>query len=350
MFMRLRLLSILVPALVLSDLALVSFSAGAQADPVKLTPVTVKNFKFPLALVAHQGRVVAIGRDGKPMALRADAGGALRLTPTQMPPHFGDNDRADIIPHASVARGGDIAEAWFAYPSDEYAHGALGDIIEAKGVCLVTSSGEEMSFRLPKGSVFEDLVPRIVDFDGDGQEDIFAVRSYEDAGAAITVLTRRDGKLQIMAEAAPVGISYRWLKPVGIGDFNGDGKQQIAYVQTSHIGGILKLLHRSGGDPKHLVASRVGYGFSNHRGGVPRLVMHAVLDWNGDGAPEIIVPRIGFRELAVIGFDAGEAVLRAVAVFDRAIVVPMVGGHIDDNESLDIAVGLADGRIAALLR
>jgi hypothetical protein len=187
-------------------------------------------------------------------------------------------------------------------------------------VCLVTSSGEEMSFRLPKGSVFEDLVPRIVDCDGDGQEDIVAVRSYEDAGAAITVLTRRDGKLQ------------------------------IAYVQTPHIGGILKLLHRSGDDPKHLVASRVGYGFSNHRGGVPRLAMHAVLDWNGDGALETIVPRIGFRELAVIGFDAGEAVLRAVAVFDRAIVAPMVGGHIDDNESLDIAVGLADGRIAALLR
>ena len=48
-------------------------------------------------------------------------------------------------------------------------------------------------------------------------------------------------ELKVIAESDPIGLSHRWLNPVGAADFDGDGKMEIAVVITPHIGGTLKL-------------------------------------------------------------------------------------------------------------
>jgi len=44
-----------------------------------------------------------------------------------------------------------------------------------------------------------------------------------------------------IAPTAFLGQPYRWLNPLGVGDFDGDGKLDIALVATPHIGGNLRL-------------------------------------------------------------------------------------------------------------
>jgi hypothetical protein len=77
--------------------------------------------------------------------------------------------------------------------------------------------------------------------DGDGTEEVVMVRSYLDKGSALAVLRVSDGALGILAETPAIGQPSRWLNPVGAGDFDGDGRIEVAYVQTPHIGGILRI-------------------------------------------------------------------------------------------------------------
>ncbi|MBT6096172.1 MAG: VCBS repeat-containing protein [Rhodospirillaceae bacterium] len=161
-----------------------------------------------------------------------------------------------------------------------------------------------VTISLDQQSVFEDRVPRLVDLNGDGKDEILAVRSYLDSGAALAVIAPKDGKLAIVAEAASIGLSHRWLNPVGVGDFDGDGRVEAAVVITPHIGGTLQLYEWRG---DKLIADHGAFGFSNHAMGSRQLGLAAVADMNGDGLPEIILPDDTRRDLEVVSFKDGEA-------------------------------------------
>ena len=148
----------------------------------------------------------------------------------------------DALPDGEVVQGkGRVRRAWLVFPTDRYDHAILGDSIEAAGVRVELSSKQQLTFTLPNDSVFEDRYPRLVDLDSDGVDEIVLVRSYLDRGAALVVLKIVAGKLEIMAESDPIGLAHRWLNPVGSGDFDQDGMQELAAVVTPHIGGILTL-------------------------------------------------------------------------------------------------------------
>ena len=101
---------------------------------------------------------------------------------------------------------------------------------------------EERILETPLGpnSVFVDRLARLAEVDGDGRDEVIVVRSYLDAGAALAVYEVRGGALRRMAEAPAIGRPSRWLNPVGLADFDGDGVPELAAVITPHIGGILK--------------------------------------------------------------------------------------------------------------
>jgi hypothetical protein len=215
------------------------------------------------------------------------------------------------LPDGGVAEAMGV-RAWYAAPTDRYRHGVLGDAVEA-GSLIVDSGGLTTRYDLPATAVFEDITPRIVDADGDGTPEILTILAYRDAGAAPALFGLRDGRLVRLAEGAAIGVPNRWLNPAGVADYDGDGTPEIAVIRTPHIGGIL-ILYRWEEAAGRLVEERRLRGFSTHAIGSRALGLALTLDWNGDGTPDLLLPRQNRRELVALSMAGGT--FEELAAFD----------------------------------
>ncbi len=273
-------------------------------------------------------------------------GGKIALAPVAPPEVVAAP--SDIIPHAKVIEGvRNIRATWLAGPTKRYSHGVLGDAVEASALKVELANGGIVSLELAEDSVFEDLTPRIADVDGDGSDEIIVVRSYLSRGAAVAVYRLAGGKLFRQAESDPIGQAFRWLNPVGTGDFDGDGRTEIAVVETPHIGGIL-IFYRIEGDRLVEIARRPG--FSTHAMGSTVLGMAAVLDLNGDGASDVVLPDQGQKVLKAVSYANGEFKTLWSIPNDTRIVTSVVVSDIDGKGSPDLVYGLADGRVILVAR
>ncbi len=308
----------------------------------------------PLAVGHVPGLYDILLRDGA-VLVRAAAGdyelvtlpdGKLGLAP--VPPAEKMPIPADIIPHATIVPGAlDIKAAWLAGATARYDHGVLGDSIEAAALKVETGAGKILTYRLPDDSVFEDLTPRLADLDGDGRDEIVVVRSSAGSGAAAVVFGIRDEALALVAESPAIGRANRWLNPVGAGDFDGDGRKEIAVVQTPHLGGVL-ILYRVA-EPRLIEIAREP-GYSTHAIGSTVLGMAAVLDLDRDGTDEILLPDQSRSRLDAIGYVAGAfRVLWSVGTNAR-ITTSVVIVDVDENGAADVLYGLDDGSVWMLPR
>jgi len=208
---------------------------------------------------------------------------------------------------SAPAFGADIASAAYGEPTDRYPHGALGDRIEYGTLNVVAANGSSHSVRLEDGSVFEDIAPRLADIDGDGQREAWVIRANARDGARLEAYAIVDGALALRFQGPAIGLGFRWLNPVAIADFDGDGRNEAAYVETPHIGGILTILEPIG-ERLEIVTRQTGY--SNHAIGSTRLDLAAALDVDGDGAAEIILPNQVRDRMAVVSFSGGRLIER----------------------------------------
>ncbi len=209
----------------------------------------------------------------------------------------------DALPDTQITIGtANIRKAWLVRPTKRYGHGVLGDAIEAGGIAAEWADGSTATLVLDDSSVFEDRVPRLVDMNRDGRDEVLVVRSYLNAGATLAVIEEYAGHLQIAAMAAPIGLPNRWLNPVGAADFDGDGRMEAAVVITPHIGGTLQLYEWRG---DKLIEDHAKHGFSNHAMGSRELGLSAITDLNGDGIADIVVPDAGRSELIGLTFAGG---------------------------------------------
>ena len=150
--------------------------------------------------------------------------------------------RPGQLPHSEVATGlRNVAFAWLARPTDRYRHAVLGDALEAAQLVVEMRDGRVFNVELPPDRVFEDLGPRLVDLDGDGRDEIVVVESDLRFGASLAVYAVDASGLRRRASSGFLGWPNRWLNPLGAGDFDGDGKTDLALVATPHIGGVLRL-------------------------------------------------------------------------------------------------------------
>jgi hypothetical protein len=207
---------------------------------------------------------------------------------------------AEPLPDGEITRFG----AWSAQltgPTTHYAHGALGDEIEASGF-EVTHAGKTMAFALDDAHVFEDLRVRLVQLDGDTTPEAVIIRSHLKQGAAIAVYDIGTAGITLQAESPDIGRANRWLNIAGFGDFTGRGGVEIAAVVMPHLSGSLRVYRLQGA--QIVEVARLD-GYTNHINGTRGLDLAKVADRDGDGVVDINLPRIGNGGMAVVTFDGG---------------------------------------------
>lgn len=206
------------------------------------------------------------------------------------------------LPDGLVATAqGDIRAAWYVGPTRRYAHAILGDAIEASALRVETADGVELTYDLPTNMVFEDRTPRIVDLDGDGQNEVITIRASTTEGGGVAVYALREGRLVEVAVNEFIGLRNRWLNIAAIADITGDGRKEIAFVRTPHIGGMLRLFRYDNGLK---FVSEID-GFSNHAIGEREQRLSAVVDLDGDGDMEIAVPSDSRAALRIVDYRDG---------------------------------------------
>ena len=247
----------------------------------------------------------------------------------------------DRIPDSlDLLASGHIRSVRLTDPTRRYRHGVLGDRLEAASLTVLMEGGDVVVLEAGEDGVFEDLVPRLADLDGDGRDEIVIVKSYLDRGAALAVigLDAKD-RLAVLAETPPIGRPNRWLNPIGAADFDGDGAVEIAYVETPHIGGTLMIWEWRDGT---LVQEHAEPGFSNHAIGSTELGLSAIVDFDGDGLMDLAVPTSRRDRLRLISLSRG--VLREIADIELGGVVSTAIAPVGDA----LVFGLDDGRLIAL--
>ena len=198
---------------------------------------------------------------------------------------------------AGVAEAEPIRAAAYAAPTDRYPHGALGDDLEW-GALVLTVGTEQRRFILPEDLVFEDTAPRLADLGGDGAPEVIVVESHTSQGARLAVW----GPEGRIAATPFIGTRFRWLAPLGAADLDGDGRVEIAYVETPHLGRTLRLVRLEG---DRLVPVAEAKGHSNHRFGDPGLQGGIALC---PGGPVIVTADAGWRRALHTRWQGGALV------------------------------------------
>lgn len=233
-----------------------------------------------------------------------------------------------------------IAAAQLILPTTRYDHFVQGRNYEAGGLQVQLRSGEMLTLTLPDDLVFEDTAPRLGDLDGDGTDEIVVVMSSLSGGASIAAFAIENEEIILRARTEFIGQPHRWRNIAGLGDFDGDGRLDIASVAMPHLVKRLEF-HTLDGD--RLVRIGSGDGFSNHRLGSVHAGMAVTADFDGDGIIDLALPGADRSSIRVMSFAS--RILTEIARFD--LPAP-ADGAMRLNADGTISVGLETGRTLIL--
>jgi len=327
---------------VFSFLIFVLFSAESLAADLRVVTLGQVDGVSHLVIDPNTGVVFGQGTAG---SFAIVAGKPLQRL-VEIP--FVEEAPSDAIPHAGVAIGkNQVRRAWLVQPTDRYDHGVLGDLIEAGALKVQLRDGREMVYELGDQYVFEDLTPRLADMDGDGLDEIILARSSLSEGAAVSVYRIGERQIEQFAVSPSIGLAYRWLNPIGAGDFDADGEMDIAVVETPHLGKTLVIYGR---EVSRLKSIGRADGYSTHSMGSTVLKMAVVADLNGDGVLDIVLPNGSKDRLVAVTFRGRKFATLWEGPKGAPIVTEVLRVDIDANGSLDILYGRKDGTVEAILQ
>lgn len=202
-----------------------------------------------------------------------------------------------------------VVAAKLILPTDRYDHAVLGDALEWGGLQLTINTCppcagrrlQVLELRLPETRVFEDVEARVVDVTGDGLAEVVVVETDIARGASLAVY---DGFGRKLAATPFIGQRNRWLAPAGVGDFDGDGAPEIAYVDRPHLLSELVFLRYRDGSLQEIV--RVP-GVSNHRIGDANIAGGVRFC---DGKAEVIAASANWSRVISVSLDGRKPVVR----------------------------------------
>ncbi len=206
-----------------------------------------------------------------------------------------------------------IFHAGFDVPTREYNHGVLGSLKETKHLAIhLRLPGDSRitcprGVILPRGHVFEDTAPRLVDLTGDGLPEIITVVSDAREGARLAIFDRQG---RSVAETPPIGRGNRWLAPAAIADFDGDGRIEIAYVDRPHLAKRLRIWRFDQGKLSHVADAE---GLTNHRIG-EEFISGGLRTCAG--APEIITANANWTRIMATRLEGQSLVSRDIGPFN----------------------------------
>lgn len=218
-----------------------------------------------------------------------------------------------LVANASAAQSFEaILKAQYSEPTSRYGHGILGDEVEWGALevtierCAQCARTDIVTrtIRLPQTRVFEDLAPRLIK-DEAGRVLVMVVESDLELGARLALYDQAG-----LVDATPfIGLTHRWLAPVGAADLDGDGLVEIAYVEKPHLSKELKVWRLRSGKLR-FVASLAG--LTNHRIGED-FISGGLRDC-GQG-PEIITVNGNWSEVMATRLNKGRLSARRLTAF-----------------------------------
>ncbi len=186
--------------------------------------------------------------------------------------------RFQQMPEAQVSISRDQSVlAQYINQTDKYPHSILGDELEATGLVAVYDE-QFYTLELSENYVFEDIRPRLYDVDRDGMLEIICIRTEVNGGAGIVIYKLLQEQLKEFAFVPVIGKRFRWLNIAAIDDLDNDGTVELAWIETPHIGGKLKVAKIEAGEMEILDQASL---YSNHGVGKTNLCLSVVTEANG---------------------------------------------------------------------
>ena len=297
---------------------------------------------------AEKGLIVQLCNDSYAIAVLKDSKLKLKKAELQRIPSraLSKSPQNNGLPDGEISSSTQFRAVWLTGPTQRYLHGILGDSIEASGIAAIDQDGRRHDITLNDDSVFEDLRVCLADLDGDGREEMIVVRSYQDVGAALAIYGVRNNKLVKITETPAIGLANRWLNPAVVADLDGYGQQEIAYVETTHIGGILHVLSLKGDKLTEKYQLR---GVSNHAIGSRVLDMAAVIDWNNDGVNDVAIPNVNRTAINLYSFKGGRVFKLAEIEVKGRIISSLIRADLDSNMQAELYYMDHEGLLASLV-
>jgi len=216
------------------------------------------------------------------------------------------------LPEKAISISSDSnSYAQYAKPTDIYAHAILGDAIEAQQLVFYVS-GQFYNFILSNEYVFEDIRPRLIDVDDDNQLELVTIRTNLSEGAGIVIYKLINGAIEEYAVVGEIGSPNKWLNIVAVEDLDNDGIKEIVWIETPHIGGILKVAKIKEGV---LEVFSEQSQFSNHAIGERNLCLSVTVE--KDSEKIVYVP--SQDRSSIVGFSLNNQVLSPVDTIIQAV-------------------------------
>jgi hypothetical protein len=230
--------------------------------------------------------------------------------------------------------------AFLAEPTERLTHGVLGDKIESESIVVLAPGGATVQAVLdaPGDTVFEALSPMWADVTGDGVEEVIATASDGTGGASLTVFSAAG---DLVAVAPPIGTGNRWLNQLAAGPVGPNGGIEVIEVRTPHIGGIVRWYRLADGD---LTLQAGAERYSTHRIGSRNLDQGIVVDANGDGRPDVVVPTQDQQTLVALTRTPDESEVVSTTSLGATLATNIAAASRGDG-SAAVAVGTDDGRL-----
>jgi hypothetical protein len=261
-------------------------------------------------------------------------------------PRAAESLPAGALPDSHVAIGdGRIARAWYADPVQRLGASAIGPWVAG---ALVIEDRTTRAFRLDLGvdQAFEDLRPRIADFDGDGQPVVLAVRSDAALGAVLIAASLEgEGLVRVLAETPPVGHPGGWINPIGIADVTGTGRRAVALVSSPDDHGQLQIFDYA---DRSFTRRFSVPGVCNHRAGLPEQDMAVIADFDGDQIADIAVPDGERKSIRILSFAGGKIAEPADIALPAPVATAIAGIKPGPGQRPMLLLGLEDGQLVLL--